>query len=282
MKRTLALGAAACAVLLLGGCAASGQTDTGSAMSTGMEAVAPGAMPADMAAPEGAIVDKALAPAQQVITTAWMTVRVESVATASTEVSGLISQSDGSIQQQDVSNAQGSASATIIARIPAASLERFIAQVSTIGTVESVSRQASDVTQQTIDLDARVDALTASITRLKELLAQTTNVADLVAVETELANRQAELDSLTSQRAYLADQVAMSTVTISLLPQVTVGAWQAPGFVAGLQNGLNALLSLIVAAITAAGFLLPFIVIPAIVVVPITWLLVRRARRPRE
>lgn len=223
----------------------------------------------------------AAAPSRQVITTAWVSLRVESVPRAADEVEGLITRAGGTIQQQDLSSSGGTTTATITARVPSSSLDRFLDEVGALGTVETSSRQAADVTQQTIDLDARIGALTTSVERLQELLAQTENVADLVAVETELANRRAELDSLVAQRTYLADQVSMSTATITLSPVVEVGGWQAPGFLSGVQNGWNALIGLAGALITAAGFLLPFAIVGAVIVVPIVWLLVRRARRPR-
>jgi hypothetical protein len=42
------------------------------------------------------------------------------------------------------------------------------------------------------------------------------NVSDLLAAEGQLASRQADLDSLTSQRAYLSQQVSMSSVTVTI------------------------------------------------------------------
>lgn len=271
MRKALPLSAALLGMLLLAGCGASGSDATSEPMMAGA--------PVEATGTQMALSDKGVAPQQQIITTAWMTIRVTSIPDATAQVSSEISSVNGVIQQQDATLTDGSASATITARVPASSLDDFIAAVSEIGVVESSSRQASDVTQQSVDLDARIAALTASVTRLKELLAQAATVADLVAVETELANRQAELDSLVSQRTYLDGQVAMSTVTISLLPTVAIGGWQAPGFLAGLQNGISALVASVGVAITAAGFVLPFIAIAALIAIPVIWLLIRRSRR---
>ncbi|MFM8893961.1 MAG: DUF4349 domain-containing protein, partial [Actinomycetales bacterium] len=52
----------------------------------------------------------------------------------------------------------------------------------------------------------------SSITRLQTLIDQATTTADLIEAEVALSDRQAELDSLRAQRAYLADQVGMSTL----------------------------------------------------------------------
>ncbi len=188
---------------------------------------------------------------RQIVTTAYMSIRVDDVTAASARIIALVATNDGLIEQQDISNADGDFYANITAQVPADRLDSFVDRVSEIGTVEYLNSQAADVTQQTVDLDARTGALTTSVERLKELLAQTTNVADLVAVETELANLQAELDSLLAQRNYLSDQVAMSTITISLSQVI----W-------------------------AEDFLLPIVAVTALIVLIIV-ILTTRARRRR-
>ena len=155
---------------------------------------------------------------------------------------------------------------------------RIVADLGDLGTVISVSITAQDVTTQVVDLDARIGVLQTSIDRLKSLQAQATSVTDLVAVESELANRQGELDSLTAQRGYLGQQVAMSTVTVSLSPITELTSSTAPGFLAGLQNGWSAFLALIAFVITSAGFLIPFVVIGAIVVIPVILLVMKRKK----
>lgn len=220
--------------------------------------------------------------AQQVIRTASVSLRVEDVSDAGAGVVALVITSEGFVQQQDLANSPDAAYETITARVPADGLDAFLAGVSGLGTVESLSSQAADVTQQTVDLEARIGALTASVERLEQLLAATGNVADLVAVETELANRQAELDSLVSQRDYLADQVSYSTVTISLSPTVEPIGVTSPGFLAGLQNGWTTMVTLAGAAVTALGFLSPFILISCLIAVPIIaviWATTRRRKR---
>lgn len=217
---------------------------------------------------------------RSVITTAQMSVRVEAVDDAVATLTGMVTANEGLIEFQDFANTPDGAYATVTARIPSTRLDDLIDRVGTLGDVTQVSRQASDVTQQTVDLDARIAALEASIARLRELLGQTTNVADLVAVETELSNRQAELDSLTAQRAYLASQVSMSTLTVSLQQSVS-GTGSSPGFVDGIRNGWSALVTLAGALVTSIGFLLPFVAL-GLLGLAVVWILVRAVRRRRS
>lgn len=265
--RLAALGLLLTSTTLLAGCGSPGTTEA---------ALPGGAVAADtMLAPEAAAKPAVTQP--QVIETAQLDVRVDDVAQGAAAITSAIQAAHGTISQQDTTNIGDQASATIVARIPADALDGFLLQIAGIGTVERTSRQAVDVTAQTIDLDARIEVLTASIQRLTAMLASTTNVADLVAVETELANRQAELDSLTAQRRYLADQVAMSTVTITVTPTAP-GTGTSIGFLGGLANGWAALIALASGLIVAAGFAIPYLVIAG-VVLAIVWGIWRIRRR---
>lgn len=162
------------------------------------------------------------------------------------------------------------ASATLVLRIPADELDPVVAELRELGDVNSVSLNASDVTQQRQDLDARITALRASVDRLLALLTDADTTADLIAIESELSSRQAELDSLTQQRDWLEDQVDYSTITLDLLSEGVAPEPEPGDFWSGLVAGWNALLAFLSWIAVAAGVLLPWfgalLVIAAIVV----------------
>jgi hypothetical protein len=222
----------------------------------------------------------AVTTAPQVIKTASTTIEVADVPAGSAQVVALAGQFSGSVQNQDQSNADGVSYANLVVRIPADQLDAFMEALNGIGTVQSLSIAAADVTPQVLDIEARIASLEASIARLEELQSQAANVADLVAIETELANRQGELDSLTSQRDYYADQVAMSTVYISLTPTSAQGI-VTPDFAGGLQQGWQALLNFLAFAVTAAGFLLPVLLLAGVITI-VVLAIVRAVRRRRR
>lgn len=259
--------AAAAAVMILGlaGC---GDGSSDQAM------MAEGAMPAaemPMADAKSPVID------QQIIRTAYVTVRVADVTDGVTEVRAAVAAAGGTISTEDLTNYDGAQNATLTVRVPAEDLDSFLAGLADLGTIEQTSISAADVTTQVIDLDARITSLKGSIARLTELQSQAANVADLVAVETELANRQAELESLQSQRDYLGDQVAMSTVTITLVSEVNAVS-TTPDFLRGLETGWNALLSAAGALVTAAGFIIPFAIVIGIIVLVVRWIIRRRKK----
>jgi hypothetical protein len=164
-------------------------------------------------------------------------------------------------------------------RVPAASFDTALDRLGALGTVRHREQSVEDVTTQVIDIDARVKAQAESVASIQRLLARAKTIAEIMSIESQLASRQAELDSLTQQQKWLADQTSMSTVQLG----VTLPAKQADetssGFLGGLERGWHALGDSTVAVATAIGAVLPFAVVLGVVGIP-AWVLVRRRRHP--
>ncbi|MGW5921445.1 DUF4349 domain-containing protein [Nocardia fluminea] len=151
------------------------------------------------------------------------------------------------------------ARAVLSVRVPADKTDAFITGLGGVGTVTRVSTNRDDVTMQWQDLDARIRALQASVDRLKALITGATNTADLIAAEEALSSRQGELDSLTAQKRSLDDQVALSTLTITL----TADEKNAPGdpdnFWDGIVSGWHSLIDWLQDAIVFLGKAVPWL-----------------------
>ncbi len=282
---------------LLAGCGSSGDgydTSAADAMAPMVEEAMPEMMVDGEMAAEAPRMDSATGTSasidakRQVIRTAYVSMRVDSVPASAADVRGIAGGFGGIVTDESMT-ADGSSAAdvtnnyaTVTVQVPADSLEDFLTAIADLGTVDSRTVSAQDVTLQVVDLDARIDALTTSITRLEQLLARAETVEDLLAIETELSRRQADLDALQAQRTWLGDQVAMSTVTVSLSPMTYVASSGAPGFLSGLESGWSALVAAAGALITLAGFLLPFLALLGIIAVPVTILIMRLTRRGRR
>jgi hypothetical protein len=219
---------------------------------------------------------------RQVVRTGYVAMRVDDVTKSAFQVHALVKKRNGLIASEDTQGNGDATYANITAQVPADALDDFIADVTALGTVDSINVTAQDVTTQVVDLDARIKALQTSVDRMSQLLAQASRIEDLLAIETQLSQRQAELDSLKAQRTALGDAVAMSTLTVSLSPQTTVTEVDAPGFLSGLESGWAALVSVVMVAITAVGFLLPFLMILAVVAIPVAFVAARQVRRHRR
>lgn len=129
----------------------------------------------------------------------------------------------------------------VTVRVPADGLEAFTDDVIKLGTLKFQSEASSDVTQEHVDLTARLENLRAQEARLREMFASAKDVTEMLAIEQELWRVRGEIESLDAQVKYLERQAAMATVTIELTePRPVVrpngDSW---GFVDAITNGFR-------------------------------------------
>lgn len=170
--------------------------------------------------------------------------------------------------------------AWVLVRVPADQLTEMMDELSSLGEVTASNISRQDVTEQAVDLRARITSAETSVARLTELMSQSASVADLIAAESALAERQATLESLQQQLEMLESQVEMSSLSVDLtLAQENVEADPA-GFGDGLVAGWNGLIATLNGIVIGLGFLLPWIVVIA-VAGTIVWAIGRAIRRGR-
>jgi Domain of unknown function (DUF4349) len=116
----------------------------------------------------------------------------------------------------------GTASLTL--KVPPQQFDELLRVVSTRAKVTSRTMQASDVTADGVDLQARLSAATTSRDRVAALLAEATNLQNIVSLEGELRTREMEVEQISGQLRVLRSQVAMGTLSIQLAEPVVVDA----------------------------------------------------------
>ncbi|MBS3957618.1 MAG: DUF4349 domain-containing protein [Clostridiales bacterium] len=166
----------------------------------------------------------------------------------------------------------------VTARVPPDNLERFIETVSAIGTVLRQAEDESDVTQEHIDLKARLENLRSQEARLRDLFDRGEKIEDLLEVERELGRVRGEIESYEARVAYLERQAAMATVTVELTGRqaVIAPAGEDWGLVDAVRAGIRGLVSTINGLIYVTLSTLPLIVIALL-----AWLIARGFWRRR-
>jgi Flp pilus assembly protein TadB len=173
-----------------------------------------------------------------------------------------------------------------VIRVPATKYQAFIDEAAKLGKVLIQTENTDDVTQQHIDLKARLDNLRAQETRLREFFAKAKTVSEMLQIENELSRVRGEIESMAAQVAYLERQAAMATVTIELAepkPLVRPGGvdWGVgTAFTSSVRAFVGTLNVLIVmlGPILAIGL---FIVLPAYLIGRFVWRVVRKRRAAR-
>ncbi|WP_295835530.1 DUF4349 domain-containing protein [uncultured Microbacterium sp.] len=210
---------------------------------------------------------------------------IEAVGAAATAAGGYVESSQlggaiGALPIEGSATGAAASSGWITVRVPADALTGVMDDLRDVGEVTATSVSRSDVTEQTVDLRARVAAGEASVARLTELLAQAGSVSDLITAESALADRQAQLDSDRSVLQSLESQVAMSSLSVQLTERSAAVTADPAGFGDGLSAGWNGLVATLNGLVIGLGFLLPWIVVAGVVSASV-WGVRRAVRRRR-
>lgn len=218
---------------------------------------------------------------RQVIRTGDLTVVADDVDDAARRADRLATERGAYVESEEATSTDVGA-ATITYRVPADEFAGLLRSLAALGNVESRRVTTDDVTDQGVDLDARIVSAQRSVERVRSFLDEATDVGELASVESELLRRETELEQLTAQRRSLSDQVALATVRLTVTAEPTVAPAldplrKVPGFGGALADGVAALVSVARVVGAGVGYALPFVV-----VLGVPLLAVRAIRRRRS
>ncbi|MGC1210833.1 MAG: DUF4349 domain-containing protein [Micromonospora sp.] len=266
------------AVLFAGGCGAgSPQNDRGSA------AEAPAGGGQDQAAPgkAGAGAPDLRVDQRSIIYTGTMQVQVDDVERAARAAIDTVTAAGGFVGGDQRHSEAADARAELELRVPAAKFTTVIDELAKLGRQQRREVHTQDVTEETIDLDARIISQRARVESARKLLARAGSISDLVSLENELAKREADLASLEAKKRRLADLTALSTITVTFVgPDASTAEQKTEiGFLVGLRGGWQVFLSSMTVLLTVLGALLPWLVAIGVPLVLLLRVLRRRRRR---
>lgn len=136
---------------------------------------------------------------------------------------------------------------TITLQVPQAAFQAVVAQARGLGKVSSLNSQATDVTGQYVDLQARISALEASRQQYLTIMAKATSIGDVLSVQNQLDNLQQQIEQLQGQLNVLDNQTTYATLSVTLTPKAVpvplpqsglAAAWHSAvsGFAAGFEG----------------------------------------------
>jgi hypothetical protein len=264
------------AVLSLAGCSSSGGStaDSGTAVGgTSLSQDAPAPAPGSKAAND--LVER------EVVTTVAVTIKAKNPVSAGDRAAHIAEAAGGRVdaRTQTAATARHTATASLTLRVPATKVTATLDELKALGTESSITMSSDDVTTQGQDLDARIKALSTSVDRLLTLEARSKNTTDLISLETAISDRQGQLDSLTSQRRYLSDQVAMSTISLRVVAPTALVAKGAPSPGDAVAAGFSGFWAFFTGVFLVVSYLLPWILLAGVLATG--WILAIRWRRRR-
>ena len=192
---------------------------------TKSESVRPAAAPApkpNVAAPAGgAVADgkQPVAATRKVIETAQVSLESRDLAATEEKALNLLAKRQGKLDASNVTlDSNGRRNGNYTLRVPAGQLREYVNELAAIPDVVVRQRNlsAQDVTEEFIDISARLENMQRHETRLREILAKANTVDEILKVEKELAAVRGQIESATGRIKALSGRIDLSTVSLRI------------------------------------------------------------------
>ncbi|AFZ11712.1 hypothetical protein Cri9333_0793 [Crinalium epipsammum PCC 9333] len=164
---------------------------------------------------------KAQAPVSrsQLVKKAELALRVNSIDKSIRTVSQLIQKQQGdllSLESNKPYQQNSGQTATMQMRVPQAKLESSLDSIAQLGTVERRTLTAEDVSNQLVDNAARLRNFRKQESTLLKIMERAGSIPNVLQVSNELSQVRQSIEQLDAQLKSLRNQVAYSTITLSL------------------------------------------------------------------
>lgn len=153
---------------------------------------------------------------RMIIRTANLTLVAEAPDAAARKVTAHVEQVKGYVVETKNDGGSGWKRVTVKVRVPSASFDAALETFRGLGEVSSEQVLGQDVTEEFVDLGARLGVQRALENRMVELLAESKTVEDTIRVESELARIREVIETMDGRSRFLADQTAMSTIDVTI------------------------------------------------------------------
>ncbi len=198
---------------------------------------------------------------------------VEDLVASRKKVRDLVESLGGYISSDEEENYAGGPKVMQTIRIPSTSLDDFVSKVSGFAkSMRSKTISVKDVTEEYIDLEARLSTKKELEKNYRNILSRAVKVSEMLEVERQLEGVRSEIESLEGRRKYINRQVEFSIVSLTYFQVVPIMA-EVPAvgsrLLASLGEGWSSFLDFVVNILSRW----PFLIIGGAA----TWLVVRWA-----
>lgn len=151
-----------------------------------------------------------------IIKTGEITVVVKNVPETMKNITSYVEKNGGFVVNSQVSKSGLAPYGEITVRIPSKGFENSILEVKSLGDVQRENVKGEDVTEEYVDLDARLGNLVATEKQFLAILEKAQKIDDILAVQSELSQVRGEIESLKGRMKYLKTSADMSSLTVYL------------------------------------------------------------------
>ena len=156
---------------------------------------------------------------RKIISTGNITVEVDDVESSVKAVEAIVDGMGGYVEVLSRSGGDDFSRASLTIRVPQGQFASAYDRISELGEVLNEHQGSEDVSEQFIDLEARLNSALREEQSYLSLLGRTSNVSEVLAIERELARVRADIERYQGQLDFLTRRVDLSTIYVELVPE---------------------------------------------------------------
>ena len=226
--------------------------------------------------------EDAAAESRKVIRSAELTLQIDNPKDGQARITSIAQSHGGYVVTSEFKAGTGKTdeNVTIVIRVIADKFVDAIDEIRRVGgrvTQEKLSGQ--DVTEEYIDLEARIRAKRALEAQFLEIMKQARKVEDALEVQRQLTDVRTEIERLEGRRRFLENKSQLATITVTLQTTAPLVATTGSGFGQELKqafgDGVDTAIDIVLGVIKLVIVLIPvalFVLLPA-------WVVLRRLAR---
>lgn len=154
-----------------------------------------------------------------------------------------ISKHKGYVSSDQEYNSNNRVSNTIVIRVPASNFDQLLVDATKgVSKFDGKDIKLKDVTEEFLDVEARLKTKKELETRYLELLQKANTVTEILEVEKQVGQLRSEIESIEGRLKYLENQVSLSTLTITFYQEIPNETEFGNKFKNGFTNGWDNLI----------------------------------------
>ncbi len=195
-----------------------------------------------------------------ILRTGQASIEVDSLEPAMAELRNVVRRTGGFVADASIRSGRDQyRQATLEVKVPSGRFDELTEGLQPIGRLEFVNVSAEDVSEEFVDLTARVANGRRLEERLVELLrTRTGKLQDVLSVVRELARVREEIERLEGRLRYLKTSAQLSTLSVSLHEPLPIVATHGSGPIAeAFRAAWRNFVGILTATIASLGYLVP-------------------------
>lgn len=209
---------------------------------------------------------------RKIVRNADLTIEADSPEESQKSVASIAESKGGFVveSQQSSSDKTGATRdiVTMTVRVPAAKFAETVDEIRKTGKrviIETI--KGDDVTEEFIDVEARLRAQKATEQQFMDIMKRANSVEDALNVQRQLGEVRSEIEKIEGRKRFLENQTSLSTIKVRLQTRAAFTA-SSTGFFDRLgesfSTGLDFALSFVLALVTVFVSIMPFLILIAV------------------